>query len=837
MSRLPGFHRFALLAALITLVTAPIIAASAGPGNGAPPHYPAAHSHPAARTAHRYSVTITRTAGGVAHIRGRDYGSVGYGVGFAFAHDDICAMAEDLVTVEGERSRYFGPANTYTTPANGVTASNLDSDIYWKGIAASGVVHREMTARHGLFSVPGRVRQLLAGYVAGYNRYLKSVGGAKGITDPACKGRAWVHPMSLRDEYLRLDQLIEIASRGVVMQGIAEAAPPGARSSAIGRDRLPTTHQIATLKRRLAEAGIGSAKIGSAGSNAIAVGKAGTRDHTHGLLLGNPHFPWSGTERFYQMQLTIPGKLNVEGGTLYGMPLVMIGHTENLAWSHTDDTAYHFVPVQLKLASGSPTTYLVDGKRHRMTSTRVAVQVRRGHHIRTIHHRLYSTIYGPVFDNLEGQNLGWTNTTAYALWDANAEGTRVIKHFYDVNRAQSVAAMHQILDKYVGLPWVNTIAADRSGHAMYADIAAIPDVSNQQVQRCNTGLGGLTFPLLGLPVLDGSRSNCAPAREAGAARPGIFPSGKLPFIERSDYVTNSNDSYWLANPAQPLTGFARIIGDTGTPRSLRTRYGLVATEARIAGTDGQGPAGFTRQDMQNLVLANVQYGAELVKPALVEMCNGFVNGEAPTSSGGTMPVGNACSTLAAWNGREDVNARGAVLFRAFWEKALALPEGPWSTPFDPSNPVTTPNGLNTADPKVQQALGDALQEMSDEHLPYDVKLGTVQYVVRGHRHIAIPGGPGDPDGDFDAISENVFDPQDRGVAPSIGSSYIQVVTWHGKGCPDARTLLTYSQSANPNSRWYADQTRMFAQKHWETEDFCSGAVRRHALSTRHLTGR
>ena len=31
------------------------------------------------------------------------------------------------------------------------------------------------------------------------------------------------------------------------------------------------------------------------------------------MLLGNPHFPWQGSERFYQAQLTIPGKLDVSG--------------------------------------------------------------------------------------------------------------------------------------------------------------------------------------------------------------------------------------------------------------------------------------------------------------------------------------------------------------------------------------------------------------------------------------------------------------------------------------------------------------------------------------------
>ena len=48
------------------------------------------------------------------------------------------------------------------------------------------------------------------------------------------------------------------------------------------------------------------------GSNGWAFGSDVTSART-GLLLGNPHFPWVGTTRFWQMHLTIPGKLDVMG--------------------------------------------------------------------------------------------------------------------------------------------------------------------------------------------------------------------------------------------------------------------------------------------------------------------------------------------------------------------------------------------------------------------------------------------------------------------------------------------------------------------------------------------
>src|SRR5205807_10293495 len=62
---------------------------------------------------HRYDVTITRTEYGIPHIVGKDFGSIGYGYGYAFAQDNLCVMAADYVSVEGQRSRWFGPTASY----------------------------------------------------------------------------------------------------------------------------------------------------------------------------------------------------------------------------------------------------------------------------------------------------------------------------------------------------------------------------------------------------------------------------------------------------------------------------------------------------------------------------------------------------------------------------------------------------------------------------------------------------------------------------------------------------------------------------------------------------
>ena len=68
--------------------------------------------------------------------------------------------------------------------------------------------------------------------------------------------------------------------------------------------------------------------------------------------------------------------MNVSGASLFGVPIVLIGHTDHLAWSHTVSTAYRFTPFELKLVPGSPTTYLYDGQPRQMRADPVTVTVK-----------------------------------------------------------------------------------------------------------------------------------------------------------------------------------------------------------------------------------------------------------------------------------------------------------------------------------------------------------------------------------------------------------------------------------------------------------------------------
>ena len=743
-----------------------------------------------AAPAQAYKVDVRRTAHGIPHIKANDFGSLGYGYGHSLAQDNVCTIADSYVTVRGERSKFFGPDLKYSFRGNGTTVNNLNSDFFYKRIIEEKTVEKLISEPPPRGPKP-EIREAVRGYAAGYNAALAA--GARD-SDPNCRGKEWVKPIEEIDVYRRFYQLALLASAGVAIDGIGGAQPPTPDVND-GAAKLAARERVDAMDPKTFDR-----ILGGIGSNAVALGKDAT-ENGRGLLLGNPHFPWDGSERFYQAHLTVPGKMDVAGGSLFGVPIVLIGHTQGMAWSHTVSTARRFTPYELKLVPGSPTTYLVDGQPKEMTRTKVTVESRKADgSLEPRTRTLYGTQYGPILTSIIGQPIfPWTPATAYALGDANAGNFRYLNHFFDTNMAQTVEELDGIERRYQGIPWVNTIAADSKGKAYYADIGAVPNVENDKIADCSVALGRATDAALRVQVLDGSRGSCGygSAEAAGAVAPGILPPSRMPHLFRDDYVTNSNDSYWLSNPAAPLEGFGRIIGDERTARAPRTRLGL-----RIVQEGGR----FSADELEAAVFNNRQYLGEIWRDELVAMCK---QSTAPAE---------ACTALERWDLRDDIDSRGGILFRQFASRALKVQGGPYRVPFSAADPVNTPRGLNTENPAVRQAFSDAVSEVQSSKIPFDARLGDFQYELRGEERIQIHGGPGEV-GVFNAL--NVPFVAGKGY-PNVphGSSFVQVVGFDGTPCPDARTILAYSQSANPESPFFADQSRMYERKQWVRTRFC-----------------
>ncbi|MFB6712138.1 penicillin acylase family protein [Streptomyces sp. NPDC056358] len=749
------------------------------------------------------SAVIRYTEYGIPHIVAKDYANLGFGNGWAQAADQVCTLADGFVTLRGERSRYFGPQGAPDGSLSSAT-KNLSSDLYFRGVRDSHTVDK-LLALPAPAGQSHDVKELERGWAAGYNAWLAQ----NRITDPACRGADWVRPVTALDAATRGFALSVLGGQGRGIDGITAAEPPAGASGARG---VPSPGEAADAARRLL-----STQNADMGSNAVAF-RGSTTANGRGLLLGNPHYPWQGGRRFWQSQQTIPGELNVAGGSLLGSPTVSIGHNANIAWSHTVATGVTLNLHQLTLDPADPTTYLVDGRPERMTKRTVSVAVRDGD---LVTRTQWWTRYGPVVTSLgAGLPLPWTATTAFALNDPNASNLRSSDTALGFSRARGTADIQAALRRTQGLPWVNTIAADSSGHSFFSQSQVLPRIADELAARCSTPLGRATYPSSGLAVLDGSRSDCALGSDPDAVQPGIFGPGRMPTVKDAPYVENSNDSAWLTYAQTPLTGYERVFGSIAAPRSMRTRGAIEDVSAMAA------RGRLTVADLQEQQFANRAPAGDLSAADLARACAALPGGGAVGTDGKAVDVSAACDVLRRWDRKLDTESRGALLFDRFWRRAATVsPAELWKVPFSPADPVGTPNTLNTSAPGVTRALADAVAELRAAGIALDAPLGRHQTVVRDRKRIPLGGGT-ESLGVWNK-TEPVWDAAAGGYTEvSAGSSYIQAVGWNGTGCPVARTLLTYSQSSNPRSPHYSDQTELYSGERWVTSRFCEKDILR-----------
>lgn len=715
----------------------------------------------------RYDVSVTRTTYGIPHINARDHAGIGYGAGYTAGEDSVCIIAEQIVTVRGERAQFFGAGPV----SPGDQTTNIESDVYYR------VTGDAAALRHNFAATSPDAQALITGFAAGYNRFLRDAGAR--LPAP-CGGQSWVRPMSADDALLILQGGLLAPT---FLRQVAAATPPESAAPSAAAIGLPAEDPETAL-----------------GSNGWAFGADATANR-RGLLVGNPHYPWEGPNRFRQMHLTIPGRMDVMGAGLVVGPFVAIGFNRNVAWTHTVSTARHNTLFELKLDPANPTAYLVDGRSVPMERRDITIQVRDSAPVtRTV----YSTRWGPVVAAPQ-MGLGWTRERAFAWRDANLNNFRGTDAWLAYGRARNVGELRDIAGRTLGIGFTNTIAADRHGDALYADVTPVPDVDAARLERCATAVSAIAASQR-IYVLDGSKSDCDWNRDPSSPVPGLTPVSRLPVLVRRDWVQNSNDSYWLSNPAAPLPAASPLVGPVGTRPSFRTQSGITEIQRSLAqGRMTQGRA-------RDLVFGNNSMAAARLIPGVMAVCRDI-----------DPALNAACDALRQWDRRANLDSRGAVLFFAFLRHLGGSPAN--LLPFDPADPVNTPAGLNEASTEpVKRALAAVVAELTAAGIALDATLGQVQAAQRGDARIPIHGGPHIA-GVLNMMQSRIT-PQ--GLQPVHGSSYIQVVSFEPSG-PVADALLSYSQSTDPSSPHSSDQTRAFSEKRWHRLPFTPSEVRRAAL--------
>jgi len=733
-----------------------------------------------------YEATIRVTSYGIPHILADNWGDLGFGYGYQFASDNLCVFAKHVVRVNGEMAKHFGRTNEH-----------LAND------ALLGFFGRQSIIRLGLLQLDQRMADVSEGYAAGYNHYLENIPAGR---HESCVDAEWLRPID-RFDVFRMSIYITL---------LASFSDPRVANAvlALGMDAQNSNDDLKASNLQWSE---------SMGSNSYALGSEVTQTGK-AMLLGNPHYPWRGPRRFYQVHMTIPGEMDVMGITILGSSLINVGFTEKLAWTHTVSNANRFTLYELDLSDQDRDVYFFDRKRFRIRSIPVTVEVKEDNGTLTKETiRLNFSRYGLLLDAgilLGDATLeGWPNKDGrvFAIRDVAMENTRVGDTLVGMLTATSFDNFLDAIKDNLGLSFINTIAVNSNGEAFYGDYSTIPYLTDEQLMNCQPSETGqalnqssvdiLRNPI-GIPVLAGNRSECDWIVDPDSPQEGLIPGEKLASIRTNQYASNSNDSYWLANLDNPLTGYMKVMGGEDYQVSLRSQLALLQIQQRLNATDGidDNPL-FSLKNLQAITLAARNLAGEWFLGDILRMCKEYPDELTEKST-------RACQVLSQWDMKTNIDSIGNQVFYLFWQKARKI-DNLHTLPFDPEKPLNTPRGLNTKDRDIRlqlmRSLDYAVDVFDDNLLPLDAKWGDLQYEIRNGKKIPLFGGGFDA-GNFSAMRAKLT--KGEGWSEILhGNSYIQTVTWNDDGVV-AEGILSYSQSSDPASPHYQDQTELYSEKKW-----------------------
>lgn len=783
--------------------------------------------------ARQYDVSIKRTQYGIPHVTANDWGSLGFGYGYAFAQDNYCTLLREIIAARGESARWFG-----------ATEGNVDSDFIYTLLNGDD----EKMQREWIDVQPEHIRKLVTGYADGLNQYVDDTGVANLPQD--CRNAPWLSTVTNVDMVKFLRKLAQQGSadnetvRSMIM-AVQGPTTPKVQAAELTREEADA------LEKGLQRLGRPIMDISEHGSNAYALGREATQNG-RGMLLGSPHQPWQGTGRFYQVHLAYPGVYDAMGASLFGLPMVNIGFNENIAWSHTVSVAARFGFYELTINPENPLQYQYGKDETGIPVWRdisvepVSIQVKMPDGtLETRSHTFYRSHYGfitslaPMVDIPLVQPLlaTWPMRTGTLLTmrDANQENNRGLTQWLAMGQAKTLDEFTKVLAA-IGIPWVNTIAVDRGGKAYYGDISAVPHIDSAKLARCNKSLVAKIILAVSnnqVITLNGADPACEWGQDADSpAGSNVFGYGSLPKIYRDDYVANSNDSYWLSNPHQPLTGYPLIMGTfshEGLQQFLRTSLAHDQVARRLDGSDGLGAPKFTLENLQQVTYGSRVLGAERTLDDMLTICAESPRKVVYVAKRGWTDVARACEVLATWDRTVTLDSIGAQIFTETWkylmeyfgEEYVIHKSWFWAQPFDPADPLATPTGINkdyfVARKLVMDALANAVWRLQDAGVALDAPWRDVQYVTRNGEDIPIHGGY-DWMGTFSVIKVNLDADGYRNVHG--GNTYIQTVTWDDSACPLAYGVIAHSQSTDPENAFYADQTKLYSQQVWPKLPFC-----------------
>jgi acyl-homoserine-lactone acylase len=437
-----------------------------------------------------------------------------------------------------------------------------------------------------------------------------------------------------------------------------------------------------------------------------------------------------------------------------------MGFNDRVAWTHTRNTING---CDVFAVETSPGGYRFDGQTLPFDDGQTRISVagsRRAHVVRT-----RTSVHGPVLgEDPDGRPL------AVSLTSMACAG--VLEQWLDMGSATSVAEVEQICRR-LELPMCTLMAADRDGHIVH--------VFNGLVRR-RPALDGVDWSA----PLPGDRSDVVVDR--------YLTYDELPRVSdpASGWLQNANDQPWT-------TTFPRAIEHEAVPEWVAPSphmFPRALSSARLLHENGA-------VSLDRLVELKFSTRCEAAERTARELVDA-----ARASDGATCL--EAAEILAAWDHHMDPDARGAVLFAAWWEAYSAELGGDaprWRVPFDiAEGPLATPFGL--ADHRAAtRVLAQVADEVRERHGDLDATWGSVFRLRRGAQDLPSFGAANDL-GTF--VLSYPLPAGTDGTRATEGETWIFAVELGTT--VEARVLMTYGNSSEEDSPHLDDQLPVFGSR-------------------------
>jgi penicillin G amidase len=305
------------------------------------------------------------------------------------------------------------------------------------------------------------------------------------------------------------------------------------------------------------------------------------------LLANDPHLGLQAPSLWYLAHISSPSG-NVIGGTLPGVPFVVLGRNDEIAWSFTTtlgDTQDLFVE---RITPDDPSSYLTPAGRAKFESREEVIKV--GSEERRITVR--ATRHGPVISDAV-KAAGEAAPKGYVLalaWAALTEDNVVARAGFALNRARTIADLHKAGRDFTA-PQQNVVFADRAGHIGFVAPARVPvrRADNEAQGRVPVPGWNAKYDWQGFLPYEQLPAIADPASgRIVTANNKITPPGYKPFMSVDwfpPYRAERIEELLSATRKHSIASFAKIQADTVS--RLARELLPVALAARPATAEGR----------------------------------------------------------------------------------------------------------------------------------------------------------------------------------------------------------------------------------------------------------